>query len=323
MAEQFWIGVDLGGTKILTGLFDSQLNLVQRKKTATNASEGGPAVVARVVETVHAVLAEHQLTTDQVAGLGLSVPGQVVLNTKVVRFAPNLNWRDFDLAPLLPTTWQFPTVVQNDVRMGTYGEWKKGAAIGAQHVFGIFPGTGVGGALILNGDLFHGFHGHAGEIGHIVLQWRKGQTLEDIAGRKNIVKHAKAMLADMPRKVRKTWKDVDTEKLKSSQIAKMYQNSDPIMLQAIDEAAKALGAAIGSVVNLVSPEIIVIGGGLAEALGEPFREHVWEIAERYILPDAALNVPCVLAKLGDDAGITGAAAYVQDHLASLTQGATE
>ena len=176
---------------------------------------------------------------------------------------PNLDWRDFDLSNLIPSSWTWPVFIENDVRMGTYGEWKQGAAKGSKHVFGVFCGTGVGGGLILNGQLYNGFNGHAGEIGHIVLHYRRGVTLGGIAGRALIMNSIKALLDDSPKRVRNSGRGVDLAAVKSSQLAEFYQKDDPIAVQLIDEAARALGAAIGSVINLLSPEVVVIGGGVA------------------------------------------------------------
>jgi glucokinase len=313
MTGGYWLGVDLGGTKILSGLFDENLKLLARSKQPTSA-EGGPVgVFGRIVQGVEAVLSEAGVDPAQVRGMGLGVPGQVEIGTTRVKFAPNLDWRDVDLAPLLPPTWRWPLVVENDVRMGTYGEFAHGAAKGARHVFGVFVGTGVGGGLILNGDLFTGFNGNAGEIGHLVVHWRKGSTLESIAGRKHMMKRATEILADSPKRVRKEWKNVDPAGVRSSQLADYYLKDDPVAVQLVDDAARALGAAVGGVVNLVSPEVVVIGGGVTGALGDTFIERIWEIAQRYTLPGAADRVRCVPAALGDDSGIIGCAAYAKAH----------
>jgi glucokinase len=119
--------------------------------------------------------------------LGLGVPGQIEPTTNRVKFAPNLDWHDVDVPAHLPAGWPWPVFIENDVRVGTFGEWKHGAARGARHVLGVFVGTGVGGALILDGKLYHGFNHNAGEIGHTIVHWRKGTELESIAGRRWIV----------------------------------------------------------------------------------------------------------------------------------------
>ncbi len=311
MSGPYWLGVDLGGTKVLSGLFDDDLKLLARSKHPTY-SDGGPAgVMGRIVQGVEAVVSESKVDPALIRGMGLGVPGQVVPDSTVVTFAPNLDWRDVDLRDYVPPAWRWPLVVENDVRMATYGEWAFGAAKGARHVLGVFVGTGVGGGLILNGELFHGFNGHAGEIGNLIVHWRKGTTVEDVAGRKHMMKRADEVLADAPKRVRKEWKGVDVKGVRSSQLADFYQKDDPVAVHLVDDAARALGAAVGGVINLLSPEVVVIGGGVAGSLGDSFIERVWEFAQRYTLPKAADGVRCVPAALGDDAGILGCAAFAR------------
>jgi glucokinase len=313
MSMGYWLGVDLGGTKILSGLFDDDLKLLARSKLPTSA-EGGPSgVFGRIVQGVEAVMKEANIEPDQIRGMGIGVPGQIDIGTTRVRFAPNLDWRDVDLKPLMPAAWHWPLVLENDVRMGTYGEFARGAALGARNVFGIFVGTGVGGGLILNNELYTGFNGNAGEIGHMILHWRQGTELEHVAGRKYMMKRAKDILDDAPKRVRKEWKGVELASVRSSHLADYYQKDDPVAVQLIDDAARALGAAVGGVVNFLSPEVIVIGGGVASALGDTFIERIWEIAQRYTLPGSSKGVRCVSASLKDDSGIVGCAAYAKAH----------
>jgi glucokinase len=306
-----WIGVDLGGTKILTGLFDDHLKLVARAKQPTG-SDGGPGgVFMRIAQSVDSVIREAKIDPTDVKGMGFGIPGQIEPNSTLIRFAPNLDWRDLDVRPFLPPDWSWPVVLENDVRMGTYGEFAHGAAQGARNVFGIFVGTGVGGGMIINGELYTGAFGNAGEIGHVVIHWRRGTMLEAVAGRRYQMKRAREILDDAPKRVRKEWKGVDLEKVKSSLLAEFYQRDDPVAVLLIDDAARALGAAVGSVVNLLSPEVVVIGGGVTQALGETFIERIWEIARRYTLPGMVERVRCLGASLGDDSGIVGSAAFAK------------
>jgi glucokinase len=323
MAAQYWIGVDLGGTKILAGVFDSDCRIVARHKVPTDASQGSEVVLGHLRKAVDAVLDDAGLKPSQVAALGMGIPGQVDPAANLVRYAPNLDWHDLDLAKELERHWPWRCFFENDVKVGTYGEFTHGAAQGARHVLGVFVGTGVGGGLILNGELYHGFNFSAGEIGHTILHWRRGTELETLAGRRSMMDRAAELLADAPKKVRKRWKDINLAAVKSSQLAELYESDDPIAIQLIDDAERALGAALGSCINLLSPEVIVIGGGVAGALGEPFLERVWEIARRYALPRAADGVRCVPAALRDDSGIYGAAAYAQMKLKASKRAARQ
>jgi glucokinase len=122
---------------------------------------------------------------------------------------------------------------------------------------------------------------------------------------------AEKKLDKADKKDRKNWKELDLATIKSSQLSKLYDKGDPIAEELIEEAAMALGASMGTVINLLSPEIIVVGGGVGGALGPKFRDKAWEIAQKYALPRATENVRCVSAELGDDAGVMGAAAFAK------------
>jgi glucokinase len=309
MPAPYCIGVDLGGTKILTGLFDAHYRLLARHKRPTDAAQGKNTVLGHLRTAVDKVLEEAGLEHHQVTALGMGIPGQVDPEANMVRYAPNLGWKNLDLARELERYWPWRCFFENDVKVGTYGEFTHGAAQGARHVLGVFVGTGVGGGLILNGELYHGFNFSAGEIGHIILDWRKGTDLEMLSGRRSMMRRGIEMTDGAPKKCRKIWNDLDPEGAKSSQLADLYARDDPIAIELVDDATRALGAALGSAINLLSPEIIVLGGGLAGALGEPFRKKIWEIALGHALPHAARKVRCVPAKLEDDSGIYGAAAY--------------
>ncbi len=306
-----WIGVDLGGTKILAGLFDEKFRLLARAKQATEAKMGAQVIFERINIAVEELFQQTGVEPAAVRAMGMGIPGQVDPRTGTVRYAPNLEWRDMELAKVTPKSWNWHVHFENDVRMGTYGEFTHGAAKGAKHVLGIFVGTGVGGGIIVNGELYSGFNFNAGEIGHIILHWRRGTELESIAGRRFQIKRAKKFLDDAPKRVRRKWKNIDLNQVKSSQLAELYQEEDPIATRLVDDAARALGVTIGSMVNFLNPEVIVIGGGVAGALGDSFLDRIWEIAQRYVLPGAADGVRCVPAALKDDSGIFGAAAFAK------------
>lgn len=311
MSQQNWIGVDLGGTKILVGIFDDSFQLRGRYKLATKADQGDAVVFENIRAAVEGALQEAKVAPDQVHALGMCVPGQVDPVAQKVKYAPNLGWKDLDVAAKLKPYWTWPCYFENDVKLGTYGEFMHGAAKGAKHVLGIFVGTGVGGGLIVNGELYNGFNFSAGEIGHTIVHWRKGTELETLAGRRAMMTRARDLIADAPKKLKKNWKNADPLEMKSSHLADYYQKDDPIIVPLVEDAAHALGAAVGSAINLLSPEVIVMGGGVVGALGDPFLERIWEIALRYALPHAADRVRFVPAALQDNSGIYGAAAFAK------------
>lgn len=311
MAKKYWIGVDLGGTKILSGVFDKDFRVLARAKEPTRADEGPRAVFHQIHKSVEAAVDEAGVKPADVRGLGMGVPGQVDAAARRVRYAPNLGWTNLDLNRIIPRAWAWPCCFENDVKLGTYGEYTHGAARGARQVLGIFVGTGVGGGIVLDGKIYSGFRLCAGEIGHTIIHWRKGTELEAVAGRHSMLKRAADFLDQFPHAVRKVWKEMDVGSMKSSRLATLYDEGDPMAELLVNDAAQALGAAVGSAVNLLSPEVIVLGGGVAGALGAPFRKRVWEVARGYALPHAADGVRFVAAELEDDSGIYGAAAYAR------------
>ncbi len=311
MGKTYWIGVDLGGTKILCGVFNENFKRVGRAKLATAVGKGPDAVISQVHVAVAEAIRNAEIDPSEVGGLGMCIPGQVDLREQQVNYAPNLEWRNVELASIPSPTWTWPCHFENDVKLGTYGEYTHGAAKGARNVLGIFVGTGVGGGLIINGELYGGFNGNAGEIGHTIVDWRKGTNLEAIAGRRAMMKRAAKHLNDAPKKVRKEWKDSDVAKIKSSELAARYERGDMVAQQLVEDAAHAIGAAVASALNFLSPEVIVIGGGVAGALGPAFLERIWEIGQRLALPEVADGVRCLPAALEDDSGIVGAAAYAR------------
>src|SRR5438128_31124 len=201
-----WIGVDLGGTKLLAGLFDDQFRLLARSKQNVEVKDGPEGVFLEIEVCVGDLFKQTGVDGGTVRGLGLGIPSQVDPRIGQVRYAPNLEWHDVELARVFPASWTWPVQFENDVRMGTYGEFTHGAAKGAKHVLGIFVGTGVGGGIIINGELYSGFNFNAGEIGHMILHWRRGTELESIAGRRYQIKRAKKFLEAAPKRVRKKWK---------------------------------------------------------------------------------------------------------------------
>jgi glucokinase len=168
----------------------------------------------------------------------------------------------------------------------------------------------VGGGLVLNGEIYSGFNFSAGEIGHTIVHWRKGTELEHLAGRHAMMQRAAKLLDDAPKTVRKAWKN-DPSEIKSSHLASLYETGDLIATQLVDEAAQALGTSVASAVNFLSPEVIVVGGGVAGALGPPFLKKIWDTALRHTLPNVADGVRCVATALGDDSGIYGGAAFAR------------
>lgn len=302
------IGIDLGGTKIY-GVRLKGDEVVADAKVKTPV-QGGPLAVVDAIAGVVASLGG--VSGDDTVGVG--APGVIDVDKGVVRAAPNLpGWIEpFGLGPALSETLGgTPVIIDNDVNVGTVAEHRLGAGRDATDVLGIFVGTGVGGGLILGGELRRGPTGLAGEIGHVVVV-PKGRTcgcggrghLEAYAGRAGMERRARdreakghdTLLVELAKAKRMT----------SSVWAKALAAGDAMAVELIDEAVEALGQAIATAITTLDLDLIVVGGGLADRLGAAFVGRV-EQAARSELFAGGSRVRVVPAELGDQAGAIGAA----------------
>ena len=304
-------GVDVGGTNIEVGLVDEKNNVVARAKRNT-PTEGPDAVVAMIVELVASL-------DESPVAVGVGIPG-VVHEGKVLT-VPNLsNWTDqLDLGKVLEGALGVPVALGNDVNVGLLGEWTAGVAQDVDNVLAVWMGTGIGGALILDGRPFNGSRGAAGEIGHVVVQScgalcgcsRRG-CVEAYAGRRSM---AAAAMADAGRTTSlfDIRDDEGKEKLTSKVWARALEEEDELAMQLFDMAIEMLGIGVASVVNVLDVELVVVGGGIAEKLGQDLADRIGLAAAPLILhPNPELR--WVSSSLGDDAGAVGAAALARASL---------
>jgi glucokinase len=298
--------------------------LVREKK---RVQEYGPKpMLGYVVECVNSVCAQAGVKPEEVGGIGIGAPGTLDFDKGAVLFAPNIHWRNVPLRALLEKEVGIRTFVDNDVNLGTLGEHTYGAGRGTQDAIGIFVGTGIGGGIIIGGKLFYGFNKTAGEIGHMVLQpggpkcgcGNRG-CLEAIASRTAIVrriwkaiqKGKKSVVADL----------VEREsQIVSSVLAEAVRKRDKLTLRSLQKAARYIGIAVGSLINVINPEMVILGGGVIEALGPLMLRTIRTYAEKNSFPHCFRGIKICAAKLGDDAGILGGAALVLSRLeAGMTQ----
>ncbi len=317
------VGVDLGGTKILVGVVGRDHAILGRSKRSTPSEAGGPAILEAIISAIDQALQEAGLSRTEVAGVGIGSPGPIDSKTGVIRFSANMNVHDWPLATDLSQAIGLPTLLRNDVIVGGYGEFKLGAGRGYQNVLAAFVGTGIGGCLILDGKVLEGATGNAGEIGHIVVKangpkcgcGRRG-CLEAVASRSAIARRIhkaakKGEISSLAHKVEKK-----SHKLKSGDLAAAVAAGDVVALREVERAAHFLGLALGGLVNLIGPEIIVIGGGVTAALGPMFLDLIRTAARQQILVDPNETIKIEPAALGDDAGILGAALLALDKFCS-------
>ena len=320
--DDFIIGFDLGGTKMIGSVLDSELKVVAGSRMKTDAQEGGEAVFERIVKTIAAALQEAGLEASQLACIGIASPGPLDSENGVILNTPNIGFNNFPIADRLVKEFGVPVVLENDVNAGTYGEFVQGAARGFRHVVGIFPGTGIGGGLILDGKLFRGATGNAGEIGHMIIQTDGplcgcGQygCVEALASRTALAKDVAALAGsgDSPYVFSKA--GTNFKGYKSSVISKAIERGDKQVERVVKRSAEFLGVAMANCVNLLSPEIIVLGGGLVERLGDWYVQIAEKSMRAHTMAHLTVGVKVVQAALGDRAAIVGAVCLAREALA--------
>jgi len=308
------VGVDLGGTKILAAVLGPNQRVLGRAKRPTPAESGGPAILAAIVGTIDQALAEAGADRDSIRAIGIGSPGPLDPTTGVIPFSSNLNVRDWALGPDLSAALNRPVLLQNDVRAGGYGEYRLGAGRGFRNVLVAFVGTGVGGCLILDGHVLEGATGNAGEIGHIIVKpdgprcgcGRRG-CLEALSSRTAIARRVGKAAREGLSSALASKVDKKSGKLKSGDLAAAFFANDPVAVQEVQRAARYLGLGLGGLINLLGPDIVIVGGGVTEAIGEPFLDLVRLSAREQTLVDPTGLIAIKSVQLGDDAGVLGAA----------------
>lgn len=316
------VGVDLGGTKILAGVFNPQLKLLQTSKLSTKAGRGFSAVVERIARCVRDAVDEADLSLKQIGALGIGAPGAIDTETGSVIFAPNLNWKDVPLKRELEKLLDVPVFVENDTNLCTLGVHEVELKGKPRHLLGIFLGTGIGGGLMLDGKLYGGFNRTAGEIGHMVIEvggpvcgcGNKG-CFEALASRTAIFRRIQQAVKDGGKTVLTDLLGPGLSDMKSGDLRKAIRRGDKLVERVIEEAAEYTGIAVANLMNILNPEVVVLGGGVIDALEDEMMAIIVETAFDYAMAGTAGGVQIIASKLGDHAGISGGAVLARQRLA--------
>ena len=312
---EYVVGVDLGGTKILAGVFKRSFECIGSSKLSTKSQRGVDSVVERIARCVQDAVDEADLSLKQVAGVGIGAPGAVDFAEGKVIFAPNMEgWKDVALKKDLEKALGVPVFVENDGNIAALGVHVAELKGKPKSLIGIFVGTGIGGGLFINGDLYSGFNHTAGEIGHMVLDLNgpkcgcgnKG-CFEALASRTAIFQQIKAGIKDGEKTILTEMLGDDLADLRSGDLRKAIRRGDKFVDKVIEGAAEYIGIGIANLVNILSPEVVVLGGGVIEALADEMMSVIVETAQDYAMPGTMKGVEIIASKLGDSAGITGAA----------------
>jgi len=317
MASGDWaIGIDLGGTKIETALVDAGGVVREKVRRATPVADGAAGVRAAIAVMVREVQSK---ATGPLAGVGVGVAGQVEHRTGVVRAAPNLHWHDEPFAARLSADLGMRVVVDNDVRIATWGEWLHGAGQGCDDLVCLFVGTGVGGGIVSGGRMLSGPANTAGELGHFPIDFNGPKChcntrgcIEAFAGGWAIARQAQeAIAADAAggtAMLEITGGRI--EAVTGAVVGQAARRGDALAKQVIANVGHALAAGVTGIVNALNPARVILGGGVIEGTPE-FIDVVAAGVRDSALSAASAAVKVVRAALGNDAGVVGAAAYLR------------
>ncbi|SMP43921.1 glucokinase [Neorhodopirellula lusitana] len=321
--KDIWIGFDLGGTKMLAAAVDNDMKVIARRRRKTRGRDGSDSGIARIMSTIKRLLDENDIKADRIAGIGIGCPGPIDLDKGRLMMTPNLGWDDVEVEKELKKQFDCPVVVLNDVDAGVYGEYQFGAAKGSRCSVGIFPGTGIGGGCVYEGKILHGAGISCMEIGHTrISSGVKSSggdmpgTLESEASRLTIAADAAklAYRGEAPSLYKNSGTDLAS--IRSGALADSVKNGDKEVEKVIQEACKVIGYAVVNVVHILCPDTVILGGGLVEAMEDLFVKTVSKTAKDCCMPVYKDRFKVVAAKLGDDAGVMGSAAWAKETFGS-------
>ncbi len=307
--RSFVLGIDVGGTNVKIGLVNSAGRVFARTNLSTRSFvRSKNKLINAIVSSCEGILKEKKLKKKEILGIGIGLPGLVDTKRGVVHYLVNIpGWKNIPLKRIFEKRLRIPTFIDNDVNLMALGEWKFGAGRSIKNLICITLGTGVGGGLILNNELFRGDGFTAGEVGHIPLN-EKGPRcncggsgcLESYVGNRYLLKKARKIFG----------KNITLE-----EITRRAKRKDKNAIRFWKEAGRRIGLGLTSVVNLLNPKYIIIGGGVANAHAYTFP------AIREMIRTRAMKIPARMvrvtrAKLGVDAGIIGTQVLVKHALSS-------
>lgn len=308
--KKYCFGIDIGGTSVKCGLFDVKGEVLDKWEIKTRTEENGKNIIPDVAEAINHKISEKQLSKEEIAGVGIGVPGPVNEEGDIL-CAVNLHWGYVKLVEEMEKLIGLPVKAGNDANVAALGEMWKGGGAGYHNVVMVTLGTGVGGGIIINGQIVTGSHGAGGEIGHVHVDdsmeeacncGNKG-CLEQVASATGIVRLANARLAA----------DAELSVLREGEVSAKsvfdaVKAGDKVAMEIAESFGKYLGSALSVIAGVVDPEVFVIGGGVSKA-GDILLDYIRKNYKKYAF-SACKEAVFALAELGNDAGIFGAAKMI-------------
>lgn len=318
-AMNYYVGIDVGGTKIYAVLIEEAGQIIGRAKVKTGDDPSFENVLGNVVQCYQAVCQQAHLDTSQIQAVGLAVPSSVDHVRRIIKHAPNLGWINVHVGNLLHDRFGKPGFIDNDVNMGTFAEYHLGAAKGYQSVYGMFVGTGIGGGYIANGEIIRGPNNTASEVGHHIIKMNGprcncGQRgcLEAIGSKTGMIRYMQKLVEKRKKKtvldrIAPNWR----KSVGASDLRKAFEKGDPVVVRAMKRSAKAIGIAAANLVTLVGVDAIILGGGVITESGEVLLPLIKQAMLKHAFANGADGVALLPAQLGDDAVALGAAWFVR------------
>ena len=313
MAAKYVIGVDLGGTKILTALSDFEGNIKAKVLKDTEADKGREVVIDNIKYTVYKAIEEAGVEIEDVAGLGLGVPGPINIEAGVIQHTPNLDLDNVNIIDRLEGL-DLPIFLENDANAAALGEKYFGAGVNADDLLYVTISTGIGGGIVIDGQVFHGCSAGAGEVGHMTIVPDSNHQCgcgnygcwEAVASGTAIQNRAQeAIRAGKDSLMKEMVSKIDD--INGEIVTQAYQDGDELAQEIITQIGDYLGIGFSNLINIFNPEIIVIGGGVSNAWSL-FEEQVAETIERRAMSSLAEDAELAITELGSEVGVYGALA---------------
>ncbi|MEW6619426.1 MAG: ROK family protein [bacterium] len=308
------IAVDLGGTNIRAAVVDQTGKIIEKKDTATKVSEGHEVVIQQMKELIQDVIKE--VSFQQIVGIGIGSPGPLDTKTGVIIDTPNLGWKNVALKETIEEEFHLPTYVDNDGNLAALGEKWLGAGKEVENLVCLTLGTGIGGGIIINGEIFHGSNDAAGEVGHIIVEpngLRCGcgnyGCMEAYASGQGITKRTTYAIKQGTTTIISELVQNQLERITPLVVYQAAIKGDEVANYILKETGRYLGIGIVSIVNVLNPQLVVIGGKVAQ-IGDLLLQYVKEEVTKRTYLEPCKRISIVLAQRGDDAGLIGAAKMV-------------
>ena len=309
---RYYLGIDVGGTKILAGLFDRSINLLAKWKIKTKADRGGDVVIDRIARAARELVEDQGLRMADIRAIGLGVPG-VVIKGRVYN-AYNLRWDEVSIQTILRRRLRVPVFVDNDCNLFTLGIHRVELKGKPDTMAGVFLGTGFGGGLIINGQLFRGHNFAAGEFGQITIDKNGLKTahsfrgsLESLASRTGIVRALRKAVLEGEETMLQEELGHHLTGVRSRHLRIALAERDPLAKRIVKQAAEDTGIGVAAIISAIGPEYVMINGGVIEALHKAMLPVIRKTAAAHVLPGTLDGIKIEVSKLGDDGGIHGAA----------------